>query len=129
MILLKILCRRLRLTTQQVEDVMFRHLESRFQEKAVAAGQGDGEHPHRHHGGKVEGCDAGDDTERLAHRHAVDIGSDVLGDLALQKVRRADCELDDLQAALDLTDGVRQDLPMLRRDDRRQIVDAILGDP
>jgi hypothetical protein len=44
-------------------------------------------------------------------------------------MRSADCEFDDLQAALDLTDGVRQDLPMLRRDDRRQIVDAILGDP
>lgn len=30
MILLKILCRRLRATTEQVEDVMFRHLESRI---------------------------------------------------------------------------------------------------
>lgn len=29
-ILLKILCRRLRLTTEQVEDVLFRHLESRI---------------------------------------------------------------------------------------------------
>jgi len=29
MILLRILCRRLRVTTEQVEDVMFRHLESR----------------------------------------------------------------------------------------------------
>jgi CRP-like cAMP-binding protein len=29
LILLKILCRRLRLTTEQVEDVIFRHLESR----------------------------------------------------------------------------------------------------
>ena len=29
MILLRILCRKLRLTTEQVEDVMFRHLESR----------------------------------------------------------------------------------------------------
>lgn len=35
MILLKILCRRLRLTTQQVEDVMFRHLESRVAKALV----------------------------------------------------------------------------------------------
>ena len=35
MILLKILCRRLRLTTQQVEDVMFRHLELRVAKALV----------------------------------------------------------------------------------------------
>jgi CRP/FNR family transcriptional regulator, cyclic AMP receptor protein len=35
LILLKILCRRLRLTTEQVEDVMFRHLESRVAKTLV----------------------------------------------------------------------------------------------
>jgi hypothetical protein len=39
------------------------------------------------------------------------------------------CELDDLQAALDLTHGIRQDLSMLRRNDGSQIVNAILDDP
>jgi CRP-like cAMP-binding protein len=35
MILLKILCRKLRLTTEQVEDVIFRHLESRVAKALV----------------------------------------------------------------------------------------------
>ena len=35
MILLKVLCRKLRLTTEQVEDVIFRHLESRVAKALV----------------------------------------------------------------------------------------------
>jgi CRP/FNR family cyclic AMP-dependent transcriptional regulator len=44
MILLKILCRRLRLTTQQVEDVMFRHLESRVAKALVHLAESVGLH-------------------------------------------------------------------------------------
>ena len=43
-ILLKILCRRVRLTTQQVEDVMFRHLESRVAKALVHLAESVGLH-------------------------------------------------------------------------------------
>ena len=44
MILLKILCRSLRLTTEQVEDVTFRHLESRVAKALVHLAEGVGLH-------------------------------------------------------------------------------------
>jgi len=44
MILLKILCRKLRLTTEQVEDVTFRHLESRVAKALVQLAEGVGPH-------------------------------------------------------------------------------------
>jgi CRP-like cAMP-binding protein len=42
MILLKMLCRKLRLTTEQVEDVTFRHLESRVAKALVHLAEGVG---------------------------------------------------------------------------------------
>ena len=44
MVLLKILCRKLRLTTEQVEDVTFRHLESRVAKALVQLAEGVGPH-------------------------------------------------------------------------------------
>lgn len=44
MILLKILCRKLRLTTEQVEDVIFRHLESRIAKALVQLAESVGLH-------------------------------------------------------------------------------------
>jgi CRP/FNR family cyclic AMP-dependent transcriptional regulator len=44
MILLKILCRKLRLTTEQVEDVTFRHLESRVAKALVQLAESAGLH-------------------------------------------------------------------------------------
>src|SRR3954451_6913613 len=43
-----------------------------FEDEAVAAGERDREHPHRHHGREVERRDPGHDPERLAQRVAVD---------------------------------------------------------
>src|SRR6516164_4875208 len=45
MILLRILCWRLRQTTEQVEDVMFRHLESRLAKALQADPPGELQHP------------------------------------------------------------------------------------
>jgi CRP/FNR family transcriptional regulator, cyclic AMP receptor protein len=47
MILLKMLCRKLRLTTEQVEDVTFRHLESRVAKALVQLAEGVGPHSTR----------------------------------------------------------------------------------
>ena len=93
----------------------------RFQDEGVAAGERHRKHPHRHHAGEVERRDAGDDAERLAQRVAVDVGADVLGDLALQQVRDADRELDDFEPARHLAEGVVMGLAVLGRDQ--------LGDP
>ena len=54
MIILKILCRRLRLTTQQVEDVMFRHLESRVAKALVHLAESVGVGLHGVRGPSVE---------------------------------------------------------------------------
>ena len=94
----------------------------RLQDEGVAAGERHREHPHRHHAGEVEWRDAGDHAERLAQRVAVDVGADVLGDLALQQVRDADGELDDLEAAGDLAQGVVVGLAVLGRDQLGDLV-------
>src|SRR5579883_55554 len=52
--------------------------------------------------------------------------TDILGDLALQKVGRADGKLDDFHPALDFAFGVLENLAMLGADHPRQIVDALL---
>ena len=71
----------------------------RLEHERVAARDGDREHPHRHHRREVERRDARDHAERLADRVGVDAGGDVLGVPALEQVRDAAGELDDLQAA------------------------------
>ena len=93
--------------------------------KAVAAGERDGEHPHRHHAGEVERRDPGDDPERLAQRVAVDVGADVLGDLALQQMRDADGELDHLEAAGHFAERVVVGLAVLGRDQLGDLVGVL----
>ena len=72
--------------------------------------------PQRDHGREVERRDAGDDAERLAHRIDVDAGAGAVGELALHQVRRADAELDHLEAALDVALGVGDGLAVLARE-------------
>jgi len=59
-------------------------LLGRLHHERVPAGEGDGEHPHRDHGGEVERGDPGDDAERLAEGDPVDGSADILGELTLQ---------------------------------------------
>ena len=100
----------------------------RFENKAIATGQGDGEHPHRHHDGEVEPRDPRDNAQRLTDRVAVDAGADVFGELALQKVRRADGEFDNLEAAGHLALGVVVGLAVLTRNHSGQLVGTIPQD-
>ena len=88
----------------------------RLQHEGVAAGERHREHPHRHHRREVERRDAGADAERLAHRPAVDAAPDLLGELALQQMRDAAGELDDLDAARDLALRVGEHLAVLGGD-------------
>ena len=57
-----------------------------LEDEGVAAGEGEREHPERDHGGEVEGRDAGDDAERLAHGPGVDAGADLLGEFAFEEL-------------------------------------------
>ena len=88
----------------------------RLQDEGVAAGDGDRIHPHRHHGREIERRDAGDDAERLAVGPAVDLGADIAAELALEEMRNAAGELDDLDAARDLAQRVGVGLAVLARD-------------
>ena len=74
--------------------------------------------------GKLNGVMPAHDAERLAHRLAVDAGADVLGELALQQLRDAAGELDDLEAARDSPVRVGQHLAVLGGDDRRELVEV-----
>lgn len=68
------------------------------------------------HGREVEGRDARDDAEGLTDRVDVDTGACALGELALEQVRDADGELDDLDAALDVAQRVGDGLAVLDRE-------------
>ena len=99
-------------------------LLARLEDDGVAAGDGDGEEPHRHHGREVERGDDRDHAQRLADRVDVDLGRDVLGEPALEGGDAAG-ELDDLQAAGHLAEGVGEDLAVLRGDDRGELVRVV----
>ena len=73
-----------------------------LEDEGVAACQGGAGLPQRDHRREVERGDAGDHAERLADRVDVDAATGALGELALEQVRDADGELDDLDAALDV---------------------------
>ena len=94
--------------------------------KRVAAGDRQRKHPQRHHGREIERADAGAHAERLAHGGAIDAGADVAAELALQQVRNAAGELDDLQAALHGAVGVGQRLAVLGGDDPRELGAVLL---
>ena len=84
-----------------------------LQDERVAARQGVGEHPHRHHDREVERRDPGHHAEGLADGVHVDAGRRLLAELALQQVRDAAGELDVLQAPGHLAQGVGEDLAVL----------------
>ena len=72
--------------------------------------------------GKLNGVIPAHDAQRLAHRVHVDAGAGAVGELALQQVRRADAELDHLEAALHVARGVGQGLAVLAAQRLGQLV-------
>ena len=93
-----------------------------FRIDGVAGRDRDREEPHRHHRREVERADDADDAERLARGVDVDAGRHVLGVLALEVVREAGRELDDLLAARDLAERIGQHLAVLGGDDLGELV-------
>ena len=86
------------------------------------------EHPHRDHRREVERRDPGDDAERLADLVDVDAGRDLLAEAALEEVRDAARELEVLDPAGDLAEGVRRDLAVLGGQVRRELLAARLDE-
>ena len=78
--------------------------------------------------GKLNGRDAGDDSEGLADGPAVDAGADLLGELALEELRDAGGELDVFEAAGGFASGVGEDLAVLAGEERGNLVEAPLED-
>ena len=76
-------------------------------------------HPARHHAGEVERRDAGHDAERLAQRPVVDARGDLVGEVALEQLRNAAGEFDDLDAARDLALRIAEHLAVLAGDESR----------
>ncbi len=99
-----------------------------LEDEGVAAGEGEGEHPEGDHGGEVEGRDAGDDAEGLAHGVAVDAGADLFGELAFEEVGDAGGELDVFEAAGGFAAGVGEDFAVLAIDEGGDFVEAALVD-
>ena len=88
----------------------------RLEDECVTACQRRTGFPQRDHGREVERCDAGDDAEWLPDGVHVDAWTGALGELALHQVRNPGGELDDLDTALDVTEGVGKSLAVLDRE-------------
>ena len=97
-------------------------LLARLEDERVSAGEGVGEHPHRHHAREVERGDAGDDTQRLLDAVHVDPGAGLLAVAALHQVGDAASELDVLEAAGHLAESVAEHLAVLLADQRRDLL-------
>ncbi len=93
-----------------------RVLLGRLQHERVAARDGDGEHPHRHHRREVERRDARDDPERLADGRDVHAARHLRRQLALELDVDATGQVDDLQAAGHLAERVTVHLAVLGGD-------------
>ena len=76
--------------------------------------------------GKLNGSDAGDHAERLAHGPTVDAGADLLRELALQQVRDAGGELDHFEAARGFAAGVGEHFAVLGGDEPGEVVEMLL---
>ena len=90
-----------------------RVLLGRLENETVAAGDGVGHHPERHHDREIERGDAGDDTHRLEHRADVDARRDLGVGRPLQEIRDAAGELDILDATCHLAPRVLEHLAVL----------------
>ena len=98
----------------------------RLEDEGVAAGERRRELPHRDHGREIEGRDAGDDAERLAHGVEVDAGAGAFGELALEQVGDAAGELGDLETALDVAARIRERLAVLAGQEPGELVELPL---
>ena len=83
-----------------------------FQDEGISASNRRTGLPERDHGRKVEWRDASNNAERLAHGVSVDARTGIVGELALEHVRRTEADFHHFEAALDVALGVGNGLAM-----------------
>ena len=93
-----------------------------LQDEAVAAGHGHGPHPQGHHGGEVEGRDAGGHTQGLEFAPRINGGADVFAVLALEQFGGIRGVFHVFNAALQLAHGVAHDLAVFGGDHGADLV-------
>ena len=103
-----------------------RRQRGRLEDEAVAAGQRQREHPHRHHRREVERGDPGHHAQGLHQRIAVDAGADVRGVFAFNQVRDPAGEFDHFHAAGQLAQRIRPHFTVLADDDPGQLFHVLL---
>ena len=97
-----------------------------LQDETIPGGDGDGVHPGGHHHGEIERRDAGDHTQRLAQGPIVDIGRDLVGEIALEQLRNAAGEFHHIDGAFDFALGIGKDLAVFGGDGAGQRVLVIV---
>src|SRR3546814_3739581 len=98
----------------------------RLQDEGVADCNGDAEHPHRNHRREVERGDARADSNRLTHGIHVDAGARALRIFALQRMRDAAGEFNDVEAALNVAAGVSNHLAMFRSEEHTSELQSLM---
>ena len=93
-----------------------------LEDEGIADAGGDRAHPERDHRREVERRDTRTNAQWLAHRIDVDARTRALRIFALQHMRQAAAEFDNLQPALDIALAVGNHLAMLGREQVRQLV-------
>ena len=84
-----------------------------FEHERIPAGDGDGIHPQRHHGGKVERRDADAHAQRLADGFAVDAAGNIFQNLTHQQRGNTEGELHHLHPAFHIPARLDQRLAVL----------------
>ena len=84
-----------------------------LENKGIARGNRNAEHPHRDHGWEVERGNPGDHAQGLAHGIDVNAGACAFGIFALEQVGNAAGKFDHFQTALNIAFGISNHLAVL----------------
>ena len=103
-----------------------RHLFRRLQDKRVAAGDREREHPHRHHSRKIKGTDPGANAKWLTNRYTVDPAGDVFERIAHHQRRHSAGDFHHLDRSLHGKLCVIQRLAVFRGKNLRDLVDVLV---
>src|SRR5690554_1924098 len=97
-----------------------------LQYESIAGSDGHGKHPARHHAWEVERRDARNDAQRLAHGPVIDAIGNLLGVIALQQLRDAAGEFNNINATGDFTLRIGEDLAVFGRNHGCHGVDVVV---
>ena len=93
-----------------------------LEDEGVTRGNSHRVHPHRHHHGEVEGCDADHHTEGLAQGPVVHAGGNLIGEVALEQLRNAAGKFHDVDTARHLALRIGKHFAVFSGDQAGQVV-------